>query len=314
MSIAIDGSGLFGDLNKAMSQNSGGGGKYGLKHPDGTPCDAKKPENCPLMGGSNQNGLAKQDNKIDPSKIDASKENAAKSELQRMLEESSGSIQKSIESEISKALQEYQKIGTQTLPKDIEELLNPSKFFDDEDNNPWGQQKVPRWNPSGMTWEDRVGKPKKPYFVQKPTSKPEESSEGRDLTWKVPDEYDPNQELDEEQTHFEREQYFESCKPGTKVTMSYGRTAVKNEDGSWTVTTPRRQEGYNPGRDEYDDGGSTSDIVYKTSKKTSKDIARYSNCKVNGKHIDSVCPPRYKKKKFDEELLWKDTSEYKPLR
>jgi len=165
----------------------------------------------------------------------------------------SGRTHKSIESEISKALQEYQKIGTQTLPKDIEELLNPSKFFDDEDNNPWGQQKVPRWNPSDMTWEDRVGKPKKPYFVQKPTSKPEESSEGRDLTWKVPDEYDPNQELDEEQTHFEREQYFESCKPGTKVTMSYGRTAVKNEDGSWTVTTPRRQEGYNPGRDEYDD-------------------------------------------------------------
>jgi hypothetical protein len=26
-----------------------GKGKYGLQHPDGTPCDAKKPENCPIM-------------------------------------------------------------------------------------------------------------------------------------------------------------------------------------------------------------------------------------------------------------------------
>lgn len=26
-----------------------GKGKFGLQHPDGTPCDAKKPENCPIM-------------------------------------------------------------------------------------------------------------------------------------------------------------------------------------------------------------------------------------------------------------------------
>ena len=48
-------SGAKAGWNKTSTSSSNGDGKakgkgkYGLSHPDGTPCDAKKPEACPIM-------------------------------------------------------------------------------------------------------------------------------------------------------------------------------------------------------------------------------------------------------------------------
>ena len=99
-----------------------------------------------------------------------------------------------------------------------------------------------------------------------------------------------NGRVDVEATQKAREQFLNDAKPGTVVTLGWGRKAVKNEDGSWTLTVPKRVNGYQKPVEEYDDGGSTTDVKKYQSTKTSADISKYSNFKVDGKRIDTLVP------------------------
>lgn len=155
----------------------------------------------------------------------------------------------------------------------------------------WGEN----GNHQKIGWLDdrhtRVWEPK-----SKPTVSPEEQRDsgmgGQSF----------GEKIDEVATQRAREEYLEAAPAGTEVTLGWGRRAVKNEDGSWTLVVPKRVNGYQRPRDEYDDGGSTTDIEKRTSTRTSADIAKYSNFKVDGKSIETLVPPVIERKRDWEPL------------
>lgn len=92
----------------------------------------------------------------------------------------------------------------------------------------------------------------------------------------------------ESDTQRNNRRYLDKAKVGTKLVLPYGRTATKNEDGSWTIITSRKREVYNAPRDEYDDGGTSIETQRFKKVVSSRELARYN--------LERYVPKVYKKK------------------
>ena len=111
---------------KPQPEKQDGAGRYGLKHPDGSPCDAKTPESCPLnkqkKQQQEQNHL--QSNLTDVQKMDAEYLNA----IRRGDMETCSRL---IRNAVAKAMPNTKVIGEDGLPKLVSHVSpSPIKVFD----------------------------------------------------------------------------------------------------------------------------------------------------------------------------------------
>lgn len=115
-----------------------------------------------------------------------------------------------------------------------------------------------------------------------------------------------DKEVDESRTQWNNQMYLDEAKVGTKLLLPYGRTATKNEDGSWTIVTRREREVYNAPRDEYDDGGTSIETQRFKKVVSSRDLARYN--------LERYVPKVYKKKEhqYPDKLLGNNGGGYIP--
>lgn len=116
---------------------------------------------------------------------------------------------------------------------------------------------------------------------------------------------DPNKEIDDEATQAARAKYLDDSKAGTSISLPYGGRAVKNQDGTWTVITRRSYQSYNNPVHEYDDGGTTTETKVSRTVRTSADLAKYGNVRIDGKRFDDVVKPVYRKKNLSDKFVQK---------